>query len=89
MRIFLCASAVSAITYVLGSAAPTPITVVVTQGGALAILGWAFWHLLTRHIPAERKEFREAHREERHDYMKSNERMAEAIDKLSDAIKDM
>ena len=37
----------------------------IMQGGALGLMGWAFWYLLCRRLPAEQKNFREMIKEER------------------------
>lgn len=41
------------------------------QGGALGILAYAVWYLLSRGLPQERKEFLKAMQEERQDFLKA------------------
>ena len=41
------------------------------QGGALGILAYAVWYLLSKGLPQERKEFLEALREERQDFLET------------------
>jgi len=89
MRFFTCLMASSLSFFVVGAVSPSPITVVVTQGGALAILGWAFWYLLSKHLPEERKIFLDAQERTRTDYMDSNKKMSEAINKLTDVISEL
>lgn len=89
MKLFL----VSIISYVcllsVGSVATSPITLVITQGGSLAILGWGFWYLLSKYLPEERDAFLKAQSVERKDYIDSNKKMSDAINKLTQAIKEL
>jgi len=93
MRIFAYAIITSVSLFAAGSVSPSPITVIVTQGGALAILGWAFWYILSQHLPRERQAFIEAQDKSRDEYVTLNNktsnaihRMASAIEKLGEAI---
>jgi len=93
MRIFTYAIITSVSLFAAGSVSPSPFTVVITQGGALAILGWAFWYILSQHLPKERQAFLEAQDKSRDEYVKLNKktsnaihRMAGAIEKLGEAI---
>jgi len=56
------------------------------QGGALAILGWALWYLLTRALPQERESFLEALQATRQDFYRSLKTLAQSFDNLASAI---
>lgn len=66
-----------------------PGTPIAVQCGSLAILGWAFWYLLSKHLPGERKIFLVEQNKMRSDYMDSNKNMAEAVDRLANAIENL
>ena len=67
------------------------------QGGALTILGWAIWYLLTKAIPHERAAFLEAQKKERRDFLEAQgvtrkafqeslSTLAKSLDRLASAM---
>lgn len=86
MRLFTYAIVTSVSLFAAGSVSPSPITVVVTQGGALAILGWAFWYILSQHLPKERQAFLEAQDKTRDEYIKLSKKTSTAIHHMANAI---
>lgn len=56
------------------------------QGGALAILGWAVWYLLTRALPRERKIFLAEQHKTRAAFCRSLRLLSQSFQSLAIAI---
>ena len=59
--VLLGATATTATTTLVAQASPEPALVVgLGSMGALGVLGWAVWHLLTRTVPEQQETFRKS-----------------------------
>ena len=64
--------------FAIAPAAPIS-TQLIIEGGALAILGWTVYYLLSRALPEERKSFLRALQEERKDFLQSLDKLTETL----------
>ncbi|KKL78059.1 hypothetical protein LCGC14_2028630 [marine sediment metagenome] len=77
MKILALASLCSVSMLLISNTMPTlpEATPLFLQGGALAVLGWVMWYMLTKAFPAHNK----ALKDQREDFLESLKQMGEAL----------
>lgn len=59
------------------------------QFGALGILGYAVWFVLSKALPAERKAFLEAQAQERHDFLRELRHQRQTRNETTKALREL